>query len=97
MAIPASDLVRITPRVLAGTGQDLVFNGLLLTDNARCPAKGMLTFYSPADIADYLGTDPNTIRIQAHENAKMLGFPVIVLGSRVKIPKEGFIRFCKGA
>lgn len=49
-----------------------------------------------ADIADYLGTDPNTIRIQAHENAKMLGFPVIVLGSRVKIPKEGFIRFCKG-
>lgn len=50
-----------------------------------------------ADIADYLGTDPNTIRIQAHENAKMLGFPVIVLGSRVKIPKEGFIRFCKGA
>lgn len=55
MAIPASDLVRITPRVLAGTGQDLVFNGLLLTDNARCPAKGMLTFYSPADIADYFG------------------------------------------
>ena len=55
MAIPASDLVKITPRVLSGTGQDLVFNGLFLTDNSLCPAKGLLTFYSAADIADYFG------------------------------------------
>ena len=55
MAIPASDLVKITPRVLSGTGQDLVFNGLFLTANSLCPAKGLLTFYSAADIADYFG------------------------------------------
>ena len=42
MAIPASELVRIMPRVLAGTGQDLVFNGLFLTDNAAAPADGEL-------------------------------------------------------
>lgn len=55
MAIPASDLVKITPRVLSGTGQDLVFNGLLITDNEIAPAKGLLTFYNPEDVAAYFG------------------------------------------
>ena len=38
MTIPASELVKITPRVLAGTGTDLVFNGLFLSDSAAAPA-----------------------------------------------------------
>ena len=48
MTIPASELVKITPRVLAGTGTDLVFNGLFLSDSQprqwlqRVPAWGRI-------------------------------------------------------
>lgn len=48
-----------------------------------------------ADIAPYLGTDQHTIRWQAHNDPEKLGFPVIVLNKRVKIPKAGFVSFCK--
>lgn len=48
-----------------------------------------------ADIAPYLETDPNMIRWQAHNEPEKLGFPVIVLKKRVKIPKAGFVSFCK--
>ena len=54
--------------------------------------KNLLT---AADVADYLETDPNTLRWQAREEPEKLGFPVSVMGNRVKIPKEGFIFFCK--
>lgn len=54
--------------------------------------KSMLT---PADVYDYLDTDPNTLRWQAHNEPEKLGFPVIVMGKRVKIPKEGFVFFCR--
>lgn len=50
---------------------------------------------SPADVADYLDTDPTTLRWQAREEPEKLGFPVIVAKSRVKIPKEGFLYFCR--
>lgn len=56
MAIPASELVKIQPRVLAGTGQDLAFNGLFLTDNALAPADTLLKFYDAASVGDYFGT-----------------------------------------
>ena len=55
MAIPASDLVKIVPRVLAGAGQDLVFNGLFLTASTLAPVHGLLTFYSAESVADYFG------------------------------------------
>ena len=51
---------------------------------------------TPAQVAKVLGADPNYIRGQAHEDASKLGFPVIVIGSRVKIPKIPFIRFMRG-
>jgi len=51
---------------------------------------------TPAQIAPVLGTDPNMIRWQAHENRAALGFPVIVCGTRVKIPKIPFIKFMRG-
>ena len=47
------------------------------------------------DIAPYLGCDGNIIRWQAHNEPEKLGFPVIVAKSRVKIPKDGFVFFCK--
>lgn len=46
-----------------------------------------------AEIALIIGTDPNLIRFQAHENPEALGFPVIVIKSRVKIPRIPFLRF----
>lgn len=56
MAIPASELVRIMPRVLAGSGQDLVFNGLFLTDNYAAPADGqLLRFTDAASVGGFFG------------------------------------------
>lgn len=56
MAIPASELVRIMPRVLAGSGQDLVFNGLFLTDNYAAPANGqLLRFIDAASVGGFFG------------------------------------------
>ena len=48
---------------------------------------------TPADIAPILRCDPNVIRFQAAKDIKQLGFPAAKIGSRVKIPKEGFIRW----
>lgn len=47
------------------------------------------------DIAPLLNADPQNIRSQASDDARKLGFPVIVTGSRVRIPKEGFLHFCR--
>lgn len=63
-----------------------------LQDIENCP-KPMLI---PTDIAPVLGCDPYSINVQARENPDALGFPVIVMGTRVRIPKDGFLRFCRG-
>lgn len=49
----------------------------------------------PSDIADYIGSDAHSIRLQARANAAALGFPVILVGNRTLIPREGFVRFCR--
>lgn len=53
-------------------------------------------FLVPKDVAPYLGVDPYSINVQAKQDASKLGFPVIMIGSRVKIPKDAFIRFITG-
>lgn len=57
-------------------------------------------FLIPKDVAAILGVDPYNINIQAKQDIKngvnSLGFPVIVIGSRVKIPKRAFIKFMRG-
>lgn len=50
---------------------------------------------SPTDVAGFLGCEPYSITLQAREDPRMLGFPVIVMGSRTRIPREGFVRFCR--
>ena len=50
----------------------------------------------PGDIAPVLGCDPNLIRWQAKQNIKQLGFPASKMGSRIKIPKQGFINWYEG-
>ena len=44
-------------------------------------------------IAPVLCADPHTLHLQAIERPEMLGFPVIVVGSRVKIPKKAFLSY----
>lgn len=55
--------------------------------------KEMLT---PSDVAPYFGCDPYSINLQAKEDPRKLGVPCIVLGTRVRFPKIGFINYCEG-
>jgi len=48
---------------------------------------------TPEIAADILGCNPQSIRSQAKEDANALGFPIIVMGSCIMIPRRGFIYF----
>lgn len=50
----------------------------------------------PSDIAPLFGCSPFSINKQAQKNPVMLGFPVSVIGTRVYIPKDGFIVWWMG-
>ena len=50
---------------------------------------------TPAQVAPVLHLDQDTIHLQALERPELLGFPVIVAGSRVKIPKAAFLAFMR--
>ena len=49
-----------------------------------------------ADIADVLNADPQDIRVQARTAPEKLGFPVIIIKSRTKIPRLPFLRYMSG-
>lgn len=59
--------------------------------------KEMLT---PSDVAEVLGCDKYTINVQVAEDitngVNSLGFPVIKLGNRVRIPRRAFLKFITG-
>lgn len=56
MAIPASQIVNVTPRLIAAGGTDLVMNGLLLTQNALIPLTEFALSFTSADaVGDYFG------------------------------------------
>lgn len=48
-----------------------------------------------ADIAPILDADAQFLRQQATKDPAKLGFPVIVVGSHVKVPRLGFIHYMK--
>lgn len=62
---------------------------MTLEDLERVPGE-ILTC---AQVAPILKANPGTIHQQAVEAQHFLGFPVVVVGSRVKIPKRPFIDF----
>jgi hypothetical protein len=62
-------------------------------DEIRTHLKPMLT---PAQAAPVLGCSPNTLRWQAQTDPERLGFPVAIVGSRVRIPRVPFIHFIEG-
>ena len=43
-----------------------------------------------------LGCDPHYIRLEARLHPEKLGFPVIVIGKRVRIPRAAFVRYLEG-
>lgn len=49
------------------------------------------TVLTPADVAPVLRCDPQWIRLAARERPDLLGFPVIILRSRTKIPRIPFL------
>lgn len=62
-------------------------------DEIRSMTDAVIT---PAVASRVLGCDPAYIRVAAREDPGALGFPVILIGSRVKIPREAFVRFMEG-
>lgn len=46
--------------------------------------------------AEVIGCNPQLLRIQARECPQALGFPVIVIGKHVKIPRRAFIAYMRG-
>lgn len=53
-------------------------------------------FMTAEEAARILGTNPQSIRAQAHRDPLALGFPVIVIGRRVLIPRKPFTSFIQG-
>lgn len=54
-------------------------------------------FLVPEDIKGLLRCDSQSISMQARTDPSKLGFRVIVMGTRVRIPREAFVKFCEGA
>lgn len=50
-------------------------------------------FLTPAQVAEVMGCDAQDVRVAARQRPDLLGFPVCVVGSRVKIPRRPFLRF----
>lgn len=50
-------------------------------------------YLTPSDVAAILHCDPQCIRVQAQADPVKLGFPVIVIGTRVRIPRIPFLRY----
>lgn len=50
----------------------------------------------PGIVAEVLGCNPQTIRLTARMAPERLGFPTIVMGSRVLIPRQAFLQFMEG-
>ena len=50
----------------------------------------------PREVAAVLGTDPYSISVWAKQKPEALGFPVIRIGTRTKIPKRAFLKYMEG-
>ena len=62
-------------------------------DELRNSTRDVLT---AEDIAPILCADAHAIRLTARKHPERLGFPVVCIGNRVKIPREPFLRHWTG-
>ena len=51
---------------------------------------------TPAQVAPILGCQPYTINVATKDGKNPFPFPIIRLGTRVRIPKIPFLKFMKG-
>ena len=58
-------------------------------EEIRASGKAVLT---PAEAAGPLRCDPQALRLTAQQHPEKLGFPVVCVGKRTKIPTEPFLR-----
>ena len=52
-------------------------------------------FLTPEEVAPVVGCKPHAINVQVKTDASALGFPVCLMGTRVRIPRLGFIHWMK--
>lgn len=50
-------------------------------------------FLVPTDVAEILGCAPYSINLQAKQDPSRLGFPAALIGTRVRIPRKGFLKW----
>lgn len=50
-------------------------------------------FLTPAQVAEVLNCSAQGVRIWSRQRPEQLGFPVCIIGSRIKIPRRPFLRF----
>ena len=53
-------------------------------------------FLTPAQVAEILNCSAHGVRVWARQRPEQLGFPVCIIGTRVRIPKRPFIQFMEG-
>ena len=64
MAIPASYIVAINPRIISAGGKDLEFNGLVLTKNTLIPMSSpVLTFANADAVGAYFGVESDEYKV----------------------------------
>lgn len=51
---------------------------------------------TPNQVAPILGCQPYTINVATRDGKNPFPFPVIRIGSRVRIPKKPFLKFMRG-
>lgn len=51
---------------------------------------------SASEVAGVLGCDPQGLRVWARQRPEQLGFPVVVLEHRIKIPRRAFLAYMTG-
>nr|DAL70081.1 MAG TPA: excisionase [Caudoviricetes sp.] len=50
-------------------------------------------FFTPQQVGDVLGCDPQALRIIARQRPELMQFPFQIVGNRVKFPKRPFLRY----
>lgn len=66
---------------------------MMTLDDIKAMTKEVIT---PDVAAKILGCDPHYIRVAARDCPETLGFPVVRVGKRTKIPRRPFLRFMEG-
>lgn len=50
-------------------------------------------FFTPQQVGDVLGCDPQNLRIMARQRPELMQFEFQIVGNRIKFPKRPFLRY----